>query len=44
MFLLTVEKQSLTVLMGRNGVGKTTMTKSIMGLVPIRSGDILVGW
>src|SRR5438067_1845090 len=30
----------VTVLLGRNGVGKTTLLKSIMGLVPIRSGSI----
>ena len=33
----------VTVLLGRNGVGKTTLLKSIMGLVPIRSGGILMG-
>jgi urea transport system ATP-binding protein len=27
--------------MGRNGVGKTTLAKSIMGLLPIKSGEIL---
>jgi urea transport system ATP-binding protein len=30
----------VTVLLGRNGVGKTTLLKSLMGLVPIRSGGI----
>jgi len=30
----------VTVLLGRNGVGKTTLLKSIMGLVPIKSGSI----
>ena len=30
----------ITVLLGRNGVGKTTLLKSIMGLVPIKSGSI----
>jgi urea transport system ATP-binding protein len=30
----------VTVLLGRNGVGKTTLLKSLMGLVPIRSGQI----
>jgi urea transport system ATP-binding protein len=29
--------------MGRNGVGKTTLLKAIMGLVPVRSGSILFG-
>jgi len=30
----------ITVLLGRNGVGKTTLLKSLMGVVPIRSGSI----
>ena len=30
----------VTVLLGRNGVGKTTLLKSLMGLVPIKSGHI----
>ena len=30
----------VTVLLGRNGVGKTTLLKSLMGLVPIRGGSI----
>ena len=30
----------VTVLLGRNGVGKTTLLKSLMGLVPVRSGAI----
>ena len=29
-----------TVLLGRNGVGKTTLLKTVMGLVPARSGTI----
>ena len=29
-------------LIGRNGVGKTTLIKSIMGLVKVRSGRMLV--
>src|SRR5215211_3205548 len=29
-----------TTLLGRNGVGKTTLLKCLMGLLPIRSGDI----
>jgi urea transport system ATP-binding protein len=31
---------SCTCLMGRNGVGKTTLLRTIMGLVPARSGTI----
>ncbi|MDE2078574.1 MAG: urea ABC transporter ATP-binding subunit UrtE [Burkholderiales bacterium] len=30
----------VTVILGRNGVGKTTLLKSLMGLVPIKSGQI----
>ena len=30
----------ITVLLGRNGVGKTTLLKSLMGLIPIRTGTI----
>ncbi len=30
----------VTVLLGRNGVGKTTLLKAIMGLVPIKTGSI----
>jgi urea transport system ATP-binding protein len=38
--VLDVPAGSCTCLMGRNGVGKTTLLKSIMGLLPIRSGKI----
>jgi urea transport system ATP-binding protein len=30
----------VTVLLGRNGVGKTTLLRAIMGVVPIRGGEI----
>jgi urea transport system ATP-binding protein len=33
----------VTVLLGRNGVGKTTLLKSLMGLVPIKTGSIEFG-
>ena len=37
---LNVPVGSCTCLMGRNGVGKTTLLKAIMGLLPVRSGKI----
>ncbi len=37
---LEVPQGSCTCLMGRNGVGKTTMLKTIMGTVPAASGSI----
>ncbi len=37
---LSAEKGQVTVVLGRNGVGKTTLLKSLMGLVPIKSGSI----
>jgi urea transport system ATP-binding protein len=37
---LNVQPGQVTVLLGRNGVGKTTLLKTIMGLVPARSGRI----
>ena len=30
----------VTVLLGRNGVGKTTLLKSLMGVVPVRGGRV----
>ena len=37
---LRAELGKVSVILGRNGVGKTTLLKSIMGLVPIKSGAI----
>ncbi len=37
---LEAEIGKVTVILGRNGVGKTTLLKSMMGLVPIKSGSI----
>jgi len=31
----------VTALLGRNGVGKTTLLKTLMGLIPARSGEVL---
>ncbi|MCB1850667.1 MAG: urea ABC transporter ATP-binding subunit UrtE [Gammaproteobacteria bacterium] len=40
---LDVPAGECTVLMGRNGVGKTTLLKCIMGLLPVKSGDLRYG-
>jgi len=37
---LQVPDSGVVCLMGRNGVGKTTLLKSIMGLLPVRAGRI----
>jgi urea transport system ATP-binding protein len=37
---LDVPQGQCTCLLGRNGVGKTTLLECIMGLLPLRSGDI----
>jgi urea transport system ATP-binding protein len=37
---LQAQLGKVTVVLGRNGVGKTTLLKSLMGLVPIRTGEI----
>ena len=37
---LEIVPGSITCIMGRNGVGKTTLLKAIMGLLPIQNGEI----
>jgi len=37
---MTVPKGSCTCLMGRNGMGKTTLLKCIMGLLPFTTGQL----
>jgi len=37
---VTVPTGACTCVMGRNGVGKTTMLRAIMGLLPVRSGNV----
>lgn len=39
---LEISQGSCTCIMGRNGVGKTTLLKCLMGLLPISSGEILL--
>src|SRR6185295_7560273 len=38
---LQVEKGSVTALLGRNGVGKTTLCRSLTGLTPARAGRVV---
>jgi branched-chain amino acid transport system ATP-binding protein len=38
---LTVREGEVVTLLGRNGMGKSTTVRSIMGLTPIRSGRIV---
>ena len=33
----------ITVILGRNGVGKTTLLKSLMGVVPVKTGTVSLG-
>jgi len=40
---LEAKQGEVTVLLGRNGVGKTTLLKSLMGVVPIKSGAVVLG-
>ncbi len=40
---LTIKPGSRTCIMGRNGVGKTTLLKTIMGLLPVSSGKLTFG-
>ncbi|GEO37745.1 ABC transporter ATP-binding protein [Skermanella aerolata] len=39
----TVAPNEIVAIMGRNGMGKTTLMKSLMGIVPTRSGSVAVG-
>ena len=39
---LTVPAGQVVCLMGRNGVGKTTLLRTVMGLLPARGGRVLV--
>ena len=38
---LTAGKGTVTAVLGRNGVGKTTLCRSIVGLTPARAGSIV---
>jgi urea transport system ATP-binding protein len=39
---LDVEKKEIVAVMGRNGMGKTTLFKSLMGILPSWSGEVLI--
>ena len=38
----TVAPGEIVAIMGRNGMGKTTLMKSLMGIVPTKSGKVTV--
>ncbi|HIP13091.1 MAG TPA: urea ABC transporter ATP-binding subunit UrtE [Arcobacter sp.] len=38
---LDIKKGKCTCIMGRNGVGKTTLGKTIMGLLPLKDGKLI---
>ena len=38
---MALREGTITAIMGRNGVGKTTLLKSLIGLLPPNSGDII---
>jgi urea transport system ATP-binding protein len=40
---LDVQPAEIVAIMGRNGMGKTTLMKTLMGIVPTRDGEVRVG-
>ena len=40
---VSVAPNEIVAIMGRNGMGKTTLMKSLMGIVPARSGSVRMG-
>jgi urea transport system ATP-binding protein len=40
---LRVEPKKILAVMGRNGTGKTTLFRALIGLLPTRAGSIKVG-
>lgn len=38
---MEIQQGEIVGLLGRNGVGKTTLVKAIMGLLPVTAGDIV---
>jgi len=39
----SVGNEEILAIMGRNGMGKTTLLKSLIGILPVRSGSIKLG-
>jgi urea transport system ATP-binding protein len=37
-----VGKQEIVAVMGRNGMGKTTLFKTLMGILPTRGGSVTI--
>ncbi|MEO1495058.1 MAG: urea ABC transporter ATP-binding subunit UrtE [Pseudomonadota bacterium] len=40
---LDVKPAEIVAIMGRNGMGKTTLMKTLMGIVPTKAGEVRVG-
>jgi urea transport system ATP-binding protein len=40
---LNVEPGEIVAVVGRNGMGKSTLMKSLIGVMPVKSGKVLVG-
>src|ERR1700689_5641969 len=40
---LTVQEGEVVTLLGRNGAGRTTTLRAIMGLIGARTGSVLIG-
>lgn len=38
---LIIESKEIVSIIGRNGIGKSTLVKSIIGLIPIKKGELL---
>ncbi|HUU70987.1 MAG TPA: ATP-binding cassette domain-containing protein, partial [Burkholderiales bacterium] len=41
-FGITLESQQIVAVLGRNGIGKTTLVKTLAGLIKTRSGSITI--